>query len=124
MGWEIYPDSLYEVLTRVHRDYDVPEIYVTENGAAFPDLRGADGSIDDRDRIGYLKGYIDGVARAIDEGVPVRGYFVWSLLDNFEWSFGYAKRFGLIYVDYETQERIPKSSFYWYREWIAKAVAV
>ncbi|HVA30243.1 MAG TPA: GH1 family beta-glucosidase [Gaiellaceae bacterium] len=124
MGWEIYPDGIYEVLTRLHRDYDAPPLYVTENGAAFPDLRGDDGRIDDRDRIDYLESYLGAVARAIDEGVPVRGYFVWSLLDNFEWAFGYSKRFGLVYVDFETLQRIPKSSFYWYRDQIAEPVAV
>ncbi len=124
MGWEIYPDAIYEVLTRLHRDYASPPLFVTENGGAFPDLRRADGRIDDRDRIGYLEGYLRAVGRAISEGVPVRGYFVWSLLDNFEWASGYSKRFGLVYVDFETLERVPKSSFYWYRDLIAKPVAV
>ncbi|HEX7524895.1 MAG TPA: GH1 family beta-glucosidase [Gaiellaceae bacterium] len=115
MGWEVYPDAIYEVLTRLHREYDTPPIYVTENGAAFADVRDTDGSVDDPDRIVYLAGYVDAVARAMAEGVPVRGYFVWSLLDNFEWSYGYSQRFGLIYVDFETLERVPKSSFHWYR---------
>jgi beta-glucosidase len=118
MGWEIYPDGLYEVLTRLHRDYGASSLYVTENGAAFPDERD-NGRIDDPDRIAYLEQYLGAVARAISEGVPVRGYFVWSLLDNFEWAFGYSKRFGLVYVDYSTLERVPKSSFYWYRDLIA-----
>ena len=115
MGWEVYPDAIYEVLTRLHSEYDTPPIYVTENGAAFADVRAADGSVDDPERIVYLTGYVDAVARAMAEGVPVRGYFVWSLLDNFEWSYGYSQRFGLIYVDFETLERVPKSSFEWYR---------
>jgi beta-glucosidase len=115
MGWEVYPDAIYEVLTRLHSEYDTPPIYVTENGAAFADVRAADGSVDDPDRIVYLTGYVDAVARAMAEGVPVLGYFVWSLLDNFEWSYGYSQRFGLIYVDFETLERVPKSSFEWYR---------
>ena len=115
MGWEVYPDAIYEVLTRLHGEYDTPPIYVTENGAAFADVRAADGSVDDPERIVYLAGYVDAVARAMAEGVPVRGYFVWSLLDNFEWSYGYTQRFGLIYVDFETLERVPKSSFEWYR---------
>ena len=115
MGWEVYPDAIYEVLTRLHSEYDTPPIYVTENGAAFADVRAADGSVDDPERIVYLAGYVDAVARAMAEGVPVRGYFVWSLLDNFEWSYGYTQRFGLIYVDFETLERVPKSSFEWYR---------
>jgi beta-glucosidase len=119
MGWEIYPDGLYELLTRLHREYGVQCLYVTENGAAFDDVPGGDGRIDDRDRIAYLDRYLGAVARAIDEGVPVRGYFVWSLLDNFEWAEGYAARFGIVYVDYPTQERIPKASFRWYRDLIA-----
>jgi beta-glucosidase len=118
-GWEIHPEGIHEVLTRLHRDYAVPSIYVTENGAAFDDVRGHDGKIDDRDRIAYLEQYVGAVARAIADGVPVRGYFLWSLLDNFEWTQGYAKRFGLVYVDYATLERVPKSSFYWYRDLIA-----
>ena len=118
-GWEIYPDGLYEVLIRLQREYRIPPLYVTENGAAFDDVRGADGRVDDRERIAYLAEYLDAVARAIGEGVPVRGYFVWSLLDNFEWAEGYSKRFGIVYVDYETLERVPKRSFAWYRDRIA-----
>ena len=118
MGWEVYPHGIYEVLARLHREYGVGSLYVTENGAAFPDIRGHDGRIDDPERIDYLAQYLGAVARAIADGVPVHGYFVWSLLDNFEWSHGYSKRFGLLYVDYPTLERIPKSSFYWYRDLI------
>ena len=117
-GWEIYPDGLYEVLKRLHHEYGVRSLYVTENGAAFADVRGDDGQIDDRDRIDYLSRYLGAVARAISDGVPVHGYFVWSLLDNFEWAQGYSKRFGLLYMDYATLERVPKSSFYWYRDLI------
>jgi beta-glucosidase len=118
MGWEIYPHGIYEVLARFHREYGVDSLYVTENGAAFPDVRGHDGRIEDPERIDYLAQYLGAVARAIADGVPVHGYFVWSLLDNFEWAHGYSKRFGLLYVDYPTLERIPKSSFYWYRDLI------
>jgi beta-glucosidase len=118
MGWEIYPHGIYEVLARLHREYGVGSLYVTENGAAFPDVRGHDGRIEDPERIDYLAQYLGAVARAIADGIPVHGYFVWSLLDNFEWSHGYSKRFGLLYVDYPTLERIPKSSFYWYRDLI------
>jgi beta-glucosidase len=121
LGWEIYPDGLHEVLTRLHRDYDVQALYVTENGAAFPDLQGHGGEVHDPERIDYLEGYTGAVARAVAEGVPVRGYFVWSLLDNFEWAEGYSQRFGLVYVDYPTLERVPKSSFAWYRDRIAAA---
>lgn len=118
MGWEIYPHGIYEVLARLHREYGVGSLYVTENGAAFPDVRGHDGRIEDPERIDYLAQYLGAVARATADGIPVHGYFVWSLLDNFEWSHGYSKRFGLLYVDYPTLERIPKSSFYWYRDLI------
>jgi beta-glucosidase len=119
MGWEVYPDGLYELLTWVHREYAPPVVYVTENGAAFADVRGHDGHVHDPERIEYLTGYLSAVGRAMAEGVPVRGYFVWSLLDNFEWSLGYGSRFGLVYVDYPTQERVPKDSFFWYRDMIA-----
>jgi beta-glucosidase len=121
LGWEVYPDGLREVLTRLHRDYGVQALYVTENGAAYPDVRGLDGEVHDPERVEYLDRYIGAVACAIEDGIPVRGYFVWSLLDNFEWTHGYAQRFGVVYVDYETLERVPKSSFYWYRDRIAAA---
>jgi len=94
---------------------------VTENGAAFGDVRGHDGRVRDPERQDYLESHIDSVAQAVAEGVPVQGYFVWSLLDNFEWAHGYSKRFGIVYVDYPTLERIPKASFYWYRDFIAAA---
>jgi beta-glucosidase len=119
MGWEVYPAGLYESLIRLHQEYGVESLYVTENGAAFADVRGHDGGIHDLERIAYLDGYVGAVAAAVAEGVPVRGYFVWSLLDNFEWSLGYSKRFGLVYVDYPTLERVPKESFAWYRDLIA-----
>jgi beta-glucosidase len=121
MGWEVYPDALYELLRWVHREYAPPVVYVTENGAAFADVRGHDGSVHDPERVEYLSGYLDAVRRAMAEGVPVRGYFVWSLLDNFEWSFGYQPRFGLVYVDYPTLERVPKDSFDWYRDLIGRS---
>jgi beta-glucosidase len=119
MGWEVVPDGLHDLLVRVHRDYGPGAIYITENGSAFPDVRGHDGCVADPEREGYLESYIDAAARAAGEGVPLRGYFAWSLLDNFEWAWGYWKRFGLIYVDYPTLERVPKGSFYWYRDLIA-----
>lgn len=124
MGWEVYPAALHDLLVRVHRDYAPAEIYVTENGAAFGDVRGHDGHVHDPERIEYLSGYLGAVAQAIAEGVPVRGYFVWSLLDNFEWSLGYGRRFGLIYVDYPTLERVPKDSFDWYRNLIESSRTV
>src|SRR5207244_2793596 len=119
MGWEVVPDGLRDLLVRLHQDYQPPAIYVTENGAAFPDVRGHDGSVHDPERQSYLEGYIAAAAGALGEGVPLRGYFAWSLLDNFEWAWGYWKRFGLIYIDYATLDRIPKGSFYWYRDFIA-----
>ena len=119
MTWEVYPPGLSESLVRLHGEYGVESLYVTENGAAFADVRSHDGRIHDVERIAYLDRYLGAVATALASGVPVRGYFVWSLLDNFEWSLGYSKRFGLVYVDYPTLERVPKDSFHWYRELIA-----
>jgi beta-glucosidase len=117
MGWEIAPDALYAVLLEVKERYsgDLP-VYILENGAAFADTVDADGRIRDDDRIAYLRGYLGAVLDAIGKGVPVRGYFVWSLIDNFEWTFGYDKRFGLVHVDFPTLERRPKDSFHFYAE--------
>lgn len=120
MGWEVYPEGMYELLTRLHRDYAPPRLYVTENGAAFPDRVSADGRVHDPQRVDYLREYIAQAHRALEEGVPLKGYFVWTLLDNFEWAYGYSKRFGIVYVDFATQERIIKDSGYWYREVIAE----
>ena len=92
---------------------------MTENGAAFGDVRGHDGKVHDPERTAYVEEYLGAVARAAAEGAPVKGYFVWSLLDNFEWDSGYSKRFGIVYADYPTLERVPKDSFYWYRDFIA-----
>ena len=119
MDWEVYPDGLYQVLVRVAKDYAPPAIYVTENGAAFGDVRVHNGAVHDPERTAYLETYIDAVGRAIADGAPVKGYFVWSLFDNFEWGYGYSKRFGIVYIDYPTLERVPKDSFYWYRDLIA-----
>jgi beta-glucosidase len=124
MGWEVYPDGLHELLVRVARDYSPQAIYVTENGAAFGDVRVHDGQVHDPERTAYLQSHIDAVSRAIGDGAPVKGYFVWSLLDNFEWAFGYSKRFGIVYVDYPTLERVPKDSFHWYRDFIASQARV
>lgn len=120
MGWEVYPEGLYEILTRVHRDYAPPCIYVTENGAAFADRVSADGRVHDAQRVDFLREYIAQAHRALEEGVPLAGYFVWTLLDNFEWAYGYSKRFGIVYVDFATQERIVKDSGIWYRGVIAE----
>lgn len=115
MGWEIYPQGLYDIVARVHADYGPVPVYITENGGAFDDVVGPDGRVDDGDRIALLHGYLAGLARAVADGHPVRGYFVWSLLDNFEWTHGYARRFGIIHVDYATQARTPKASWHWYK---------
>ncbi|HEX5582731.1 GH1 family beta-glucosidase [Gaiella sp.] len=119
VGWEVYPEGLHELLVRLHEEYAPPPLFVTENGAAFGDVR-TNGTVDDPRRAAYLDGHLDAVARAIDDGVRVDGYFVWSLLDNFEWARGYTPRFGLVYVDYGTLERVPKESYHWYRDFIAR----
>jgi beta-glucosidase len=119
MGWEVFPDGLHALLRRVADEYGPAAIYVTENGAAFGDVRVHDGRVHDPERTAFLESHIAAVARAVEDGVPIKGYFVWSLLDNFEWAHGYGKRFGLIFVDYPTLERVPKDSFYWYRDLIA-----
>jgi beta-glucosidase len=118
MGWEVYPEGLFEILERVAREYAPGAIYITENGASFDD-RLRDGRIDDPERARYLHEHFAQAARAIERGVPLAGYFVWSLMDNFEWSHGYTKRFGLVYVDYATQRRIDKQSARWFRELLA-----
>jgi len=116
MGWEIDPEGLYDLLTRVARDYPGVPLYVTENGAAIADEKGPDGEVHDPARVAYLDAHFRAAHRAIADGVDLRGYFVWSLLDNFEWSFGYSRRFGLIHVDFDTLERTPKDSARWYAE--------
>jgi beta-glucosidase len=114
MGWPIAPDAFERLLARIRRDYGNPTVYVTENGAAFPDRKRPDGAVPDPHRIRFLSAYLERVHRAITAGSDIRGYFVWSLLDNFEWAHGFSKRFGLVYVDYETQERTIKGSGHWY----------
>ncbi len=116
MGWEIYPHGIYEILKWLKKSYAGTPIYVTENGGDFADQRVSDGSVADPKRIAFLSRYLKEVRHAIDEGADVRGYFVWSLLDNFEWNHGLAKRFGLVHVDYKTQKRTIKASGHWYRE--------
>jgi beta-glucosidase len=123
MDWEVYPDAFHELLTRIQRDYVPARVYVTENGAAYDDVRIHDGSVRDPERQSYLEQHLRACGHAIRDGVPLAGYFYWSLLDNFEWSWGYQKRFGLVYVDYPTQERVPKGSFEWYRRFIQRHVS-
>ncbi len=114
MGWEIYPWGLTDLLLRLHGDYALPPVYVTENGAAFAD-QCQDGRVDDPARIAYLAEHIAAVGQALRQGVPMAGYMVWSLMDNFEWASGYTKRFGIVHVDYDTQQRTPKASAHWLR---------
>ena len=122
MGWEVDPDGLHELLVRVRRDYGDLPIYITENGAAFEDGPVVNGTVEDpRPRRRSCARTSDALSRAVADGVDVRRYFAWSMLDNFEWEHGYAKRFGLVYVDYSTQRRVPKRSSLWYRDFIASA---
>jgi beta-glucosidase len=114
MGWEIYPDGLAGVLSRVYFEYLPPKIYVTENGASFSDGPDADGRISDTRRLDYLKRHFVAAHKAMQLGVPLAGYFVWTLMDNFEWSFGYKQRFGIIWTDFTTQQRTLKDSALWY----------
>ncbi|MEH1058684.1 GH1 family beta-glucosidase [Micromonospora sp. CPCC 206171] len=120
MDWEIVPDSFTELLVRLHRDYPGVPLVITENGAAFDDKPDADGFVADDDRVAYLTEHLRAVARARQAGADVRGYFAWSLLDNFEWAYGYDKRFGIVRVDYDTQRRTPKRSAHWYRDTIRR----
>ena len=117
MGWENYPEGLTELLCGLKRDYPLPPIFITENGLANRDVV-VDGKVDDQPRIEYMRTHLSALKAAIDAGVDVRGFFYWSLMDNFEWSSGYAKRFGLVHVDYQTQVRTPKESAHWYRRFI------
>jgi beta-glucosidase len=116
-GREVYPQGLYDALMRIKRDYGNPTLYITENGAAFTD-EVIDGCVHDPLRVDYLQGHFEAAARAIRDGVNLRGYFIWTLMDNFEWQEGYGKRFGLIHVDHQTQQRIIKDSGYWVRDLI------
>jgi len=119
-GWEVCPKGFHDLLVRIDKDYDHPIIYVTENGYAGEDDKIVNGIVQDDDRLNYLKGYFKAAHDAITEGVKLKGYFIWSLLDNFEWLAGFFIRFGLIRVNFETQERIWKKSAQWYRDVIAQ----
>lgn len=116
MDWEVTPNEIYDLLIRVHYDYKFPKLYITENGAAFPDEINSEGEIDDTQRKEFLRLHFIQAAKAIQAGVNLAGYFVWSLMDNFEWARGYRMRFGIIHVDFETLERRLKHSALWYRE--------
>ena len=115
MGWEVYPQGLFDLLDRVHTDYDFKSIHITENGAAYATGPDEEGQIRDHRRQSYLEEHLKACHRAIVKGIPLHGYFAWSFLDNFEWAFGYEKRFGLVYVDYKSQKRTLKNSALWYQ---------
>ena len=120
MGWPVEPATMSRLMRWLRDTYPgLPPVYVTENGNSFPDVVRHDGSVPDPDRIAYLDGHLRELAAAMADGVDVRGYYVWSLLDNFEWAHGYSQRFGLVHVDYPTQRRTPKASYAWYRDAIA-----
>ncbi len=119
MGWEVYPDGLFNILNRLHFAYQVPRLYITENGASYSTGPDENGRVPDTRRLHYLRDHFAAAHRALQNGVPLAGYFVWSLMDNFEWAHGYRQRFGIIYVDYETQTRYLKDSALWYKEVIA-----
>jgi beta-glucosidase len=116
MDWEIYPDGLREILTTIDARYDHPTLYVTENGAAFDEAPGPDGIVHDAPRREYLRDHFAAAHMAMGQGVRLRGYYVWSLLDNFEWAYGYSRTFGIVHTDYATQVRTPKESARWYAE--------
>ena len=120
--WPVVPDGMRATLVMLKERYGdaLPPLYVTENGAAYDDLVGPDGTVDDPERVSYLDGHLRAVRQAMDEGVDVRGYFCWSLLDNFEWAEGFSKRFGVVHVDFDTLVRTPKASYAWYRDLIAR----
>jgi beta-glucosidase len=113
MDWPIDAAGLTEGLIRLRDRYGNPDVYVTENGACFNDSLAADGTVSDVDRIDYLRAHLAAAQDALAAGVKLRGYFVWSLLDNFEWQEGYSRRFGVIYVDFKTLKRVPKASYQW-----------
>lgn len=122
MGWEVYPQGIYDLLLNLKNEYGNPLVYITENGAAFKDAV-TDGQVHDPLRVSFLQAYLEKTAEAIRDGANVNGYFVWSLMDNFEWAAGYAKRFGIIHVDYDTQQRTIKDSGYWYRDLIRNQIS-
>ncbi|WP_068319007.1 GH1 family beta-glucosidase [Polycladidibacter hongkongensis] len=118
IGWEIRAEGLTDFLVDVYKRYDMPPVYITENGAAY-NMGPVDGVVDDQPRLEYYEKHIGAVADALDKGVPLKGYFAWSLMDNYEWAFGYSMRFGIVHVDYETQQRTIKKSGYWYQDLVA-----
>ena len=124
MGWEVYPDGLRALLVSLHEDYAPPALQITENGAAYNDPAPVGGIVDDPERAAYYAKHVTAMGDAIEAGVPLTAYYAWSLMDNFEWAFGYDQRFGLIHVDFDTLERTPKASFGFYRDQIAAQTLV
>ncbi len=120
MGWEDHPAGLLETLRRVHQDYAPKAIYLAENGCAEPDVVAPDGQVHDHARLNYLAGHLDACAQALAEGIPLDAYLHWSFLDNFEWGRGFTQRFGLVHMNYATQQRTPKNSALAYRDFIAR----
>jgi beta-glucosidase len=121
MGWEVAPTGLRDILARIRDEYgDIP-IAITENGASYEDPPATNGHVKDRERRVYIENHLEALRQAIDDGVRVERYLVWSFLDNFEWEWGYDKRFGIVHVNFETQVRTPKESSLWYRDYIARA---
>jgi len=118
-GWEVYPQAFYELLERINRTYAPKSIFIAENGASYGDGPDAEGKVHDARRVAYLRSHLVSLAKAIEAGIPVEGYFAWSFMDNFEWAAGYSQRFGLVHVDYATQKRTPKDSAYFYQQVIA-----
>lgn len=120
IGWELYPQGLYEVLERINRDYHPKQLMITENGASYSDGPDENGKVHDQRRIDYLQTHLHEVWKAIQAGMPVSAYLLWSFMDNFEWAYGYSQRFGIVYVDFSTQKRYIKDSAYWYSQVIKR----
>ena len=120
MEWPVEPDGLAEILSELQEEYDNPPVYVMENGADYPDIVGPQGKVEDGDRIAFIRDHLLSARKAIDEGANLKGWFVWTLLDNFEWAEGYRRHFGLVQVDRQTMKRTPKASYYWYADVIRK----
>ena len=118
-GWEVHPPGIYDLIMKLHKDYNVIDIIITENGCSYGDSPDQNNKINDINRINYHDSHISQVLKAVADGAPCTGYFAWSLMDNFEWAEGYSQRFGLIWVDFKTLERIPKESYYWYKNFLS-----
>lgn len=120
MDWEVFPQGLTDLLVRLHQEYGVKKLFVTENGSAFADQWDGSDHLSDPSRVAYVREHVHAISKALEQGVPLSGYFVWSLLDNYEWAYGYSKRFGIVYVDYPTQRRVVKDSGRWYQAFVSE----